>query len=344
MLTTVLAPDALGLSTAAAHLRAGGIVGMPTETVYGLAAIADDPAAVLRVFEAKNRPLFDPLIVHLADAEQLGAYVALENWTVPARRTVQALAAWWPAPLTLVLPRRPEVPDLVTSGLPTVAVRVPAHPVARALITAAGAGLAAPSANRFGRISPTTAAAVVEELGDRVAYVLDGGPCTVGVESTVVRVCDDGSLDVLRPGGVPVEALAAVAPVHRGGPAAPDPSPTIAAPGQLPSHYAPRTPLTLVEGPIDGAAALPPRALAILVARGEAEPVVRRLRARGYRVVAACSLSAAGDPAEASRQLFAALRTLDHSGADDIVAEQWPDGTGLGFALRDRLARASRVG
>jgi L-threonylcarbamoyladenylate synthase len=305
------------LNEAAAVLRAGGLVGMPTETVYGLAADALDAQAVLRIFAAKGRPRFDPLIVHCADAEQA--------WTVaePDATARTLAAACWPGPLTLVLPRRVCVPDAVTSGLDTVAVRVPAHPQARALIRAAGRPLAAPSANLFGRTSPTTAAHVREQFPDLI--VVDGGPCAVGVESTVLR-CGAAPL-VLRPGGVPRERLAAL--LGRDVPLAgrDDRAGSLPreAPGLLASHYAPRTPLELKDGawPDDDSALLAFAAM----------PLGRR----------GVVLSPRGDAAEAAAALFAALRTLDALGAPRIVAELAPE-AGLGEAINDRLRRAAGRG
>lgn len=332
-----------GITQAAEHLLAGGIVGMPTETVYGLAAVATDPVAVARVFAAKERPLFDPLIAHVRTtdpAEAVAVLVSLDGFTPAGRAVLERLwNTFWPGPLTLVLPRSQAVPDLVTAGLGTVGVRMPAHPVADALITAVGIPLVAPSANRFGRISPTTAEMVVQELGDRVRYVLDGGPCRVGVESTVLAVGPDGDLRLLRPGGIPVEALIEVGgrPVGAAGP-------TIEAPGQTASHYAPRAPLTLLPGPVAtvGREALGAfDAVGLLVVSGEVGPAVERLRTLGVGVVHAETLSASGDAVEAARRLFGALRALDDSGAVQLIAEPWTDRRGLGHAIADRLERAA---
>ncbi len=247
-----------GIARAAALLRSGQVVGIPTETVYGLAGSAFDERALARIFEAKERPSFDPLIVHLADFEAQGldpanGVVDRDRLSADALATVRRLAAaFWPGPLTMVLPRSRRVPDLATSGLDTVGVRVPAHPVARALLEAVGLPLAAPSANRFGRISPTRADHVADELGDRIPLVLDGGDAPVGVESTVVRITPEGALELLRPGGVPVEELQAVAgrpvrpPASSPGSGASSP----AAPGMLESHYAPGKPLVLLPRPL----------------------------------------------------------------------------------------------
>lgn len=313
------------LVPAAAALRAGLLVGMPTETVYGLAANALDSAAVLRVFSAKGRPTFDPLIVHVADAAQA--------WTVaqPSPRAERLAAALWPGPLTLVLPRRTNVPDVVTSGLDTVGVRCPAHPLALALIRAAGVPLAAPSANLFGRISPTTAAHVREQLGDAVALVLDGGPCVVGIESTVLL--PDPTPIILRPGGVTRERLEEilgepVAVADRATRAASLPQ---LAPGMLPSHYAPVKPLRLrVAGepwPRDPA-------IGVLAFTGG------DVRGTSGHVEV---LSARGDLVEAASGLFAALRRLDASPVTSLVAELVPD-HGLGLGINDRLRRAAGLG
>lgn len=297
---------------------------MPTETVYGLAGDALNAQAVLAIFSAKGRPSFDPLIVHVADPEQA--------WTVavPSPRAERLARACWPGPLTLVLPRRDRVPDVVTSGLETVGVRCPDHAMARALIRAAATPLAAPSANRFGRISPTTAEHVREQLGDAVALVLDGGPCQVGIESTVLL--PDPAPVILRPGGLSRERLEeilgeTVLVADRTARATHLP---VQAPGMLASHYAPRTPLTLrapgAPWPLDPA-------IALLAFRGHDLPTGRRAEV----------LSPRGDLAEAAAHLFAAMRRLDALGAPGIVAEIVPD-LGLGLGINDRLRRAAGLG
>jgi len=309
---------ASAIARASAVLRAGGLVAFPTETVYGLGADATNARAVARLFEAKERPHFDPLIVHLGAADWLERCVT----DVPreARRLAQR---FWPGPLTLVLPKRESIPDIVTSGLPTVAVRVPSHPVAHALICALDQPVAAPSANRFGRLSPTTALAVAEDLGERVEMVLDAGPTTHGIESTIVAFGDEGPR-LLRPGPITQEDLrdclgCDVAVVRK-------PAPTPEAPGMLERHYAPRTPLRLLEG-------APP-----------AE--TRRVACLAFRAAPAGDfaaveiLSPAGDLREAAANLFAALRRLDAAGAEWIVAEPVPE-AGLGVAIMDRLRRAA---
>jgi L-threonylcarbamoyladenylate synthase len=312
------------IATAAAAIRRGALVGMPTETVYGLAADALDAQAVLAIFAAKGRPRFDPLIVHCADLAQA------RSVAVFSPRAEALAAACWPGPLTLVLPRLPCVPDAVTAGLDTVAVRVPDHPLALALIRAAGTPLAAPSANRFGRISPTTAAAVHEQLGDAVACVLDGGPCRIGVESTVL--CPDPLPLVLRPGGITRERLASIlgCPVALADHAARADALPRLAPGMLASHYAPRAPLRLRH---PGEAWPRDPRLALLAFTGADLPADVPTRI----------LSPTGDVAEAAQHLFACLRELDAREPVQIVAELVPD-HGLGEAINDRLRRAAGLG
>jgi len=307
-----------GLAAAVAALRAGECVGMPTETVYGLAADALDERAVARVFEAKGRPHFDPLIVHVAPEHDPRRWVAL---TPTAERLIEAL---WPGPLTLLVPKRDVISDLVTSGHPTVALRCPAHPAAQALLRAFGGPLVAPSANPFGRISPTTAEAVRAGLGARVALVLDGGACAVGLESTIVDATAPWpSLPVLRLGGVPPEALEAL------GARLSYPTPLIGqAPGTLKNHYAPRKPLYLVEG------ALPAR---VAGAAAEAAYLAWGALPEGARGEV---LAPSGGSVEGAARLFAAMRALDDSPAPHIIAELPPPG-GLGLAIADRLRRAA---
>ena len=316
-----MTPD---LPAAIQAIQDGQLVGMPTETVYGLAADATNDRAVARIFEAKGRPHFDPLIVHVADAEQA--------WTVarPTDRARRLAQAFWPGPLTLILPRTELVPDLVTSGLETVGVRCPAHPMARELIARSARPLAAPSANLFGRVSPTTAEHVREQLGDRVAVILDGGPCEVGVESTVLRVEPEPL--ILRPGGVSREALEeclgeTVRVADRSARAGSLPR---EAPGLLSSHYAPTVPVTL----LDDDEAWPTDAhVGRLCLNDEGLP------AGGPTEI----LSTSGDLTEAATRLFAALRALDQSGVEKIVTKRVPD-HGLGLAINDRLRRSAGVG
>jgi L-threonylcarbamoyladenylate synthase len=328
----IVAPTPENLRACAAALGRGELVGMPTETVYGLAGAAFDAAALAKIFAAKDRPIFDPLIVHLP-ATGLATPGVIGALAPAQRRAAEALAArFWPGPLTLVLPRGGAVPDLATSGLPTVAVRRPRHPVAQALLEAAGP-LAAPSANRFGRISPTTAADVAAELAGRgVDLVLDGGPCAIGVESTIVAVAEDGSLVLLRPGGVPTAEL--------GAPVASAAAGRIAAPGMLATHYAPRKPLALLPAPVAelgvAPAGVPPHAGLLAFAPGAGE----RFAALTGAAVVVETLDGA-DLAAAARGLFAALRRLDASAAEALFAEPCPSRAGLGHAIADRLARAA---
>lgn len=354
------APDPAAIAAAAAVLRAGGLVAFPTETVYGLGADARDAAAVARIFAAKGRPADDPIIVHVLDAAMLGPAAApdaepdraaggdgaiVAAWPPVAARLAEA---FWPGPLTLVVPRGPAIPPIVTAGLDAVAVRAPAHPVARALLAAAALPIAAPSANPFGRTSPTTAAHVLAGLGDRVDLVLDGGPCPVGVESTVVD-CTVGPPRLLRPGGIALEALRAVVPaMDHAGPvrAAPPAGASVHAPSPSPGtqarHYAPRAPLVLVTGADTDVLRAVAAAARRLVAGGRRVGLVL---AEGDAVDPAGAavivrLAAPDDPATAARRLFAALHDLDDAAVDVILARDWPP-AGLGLALRDRLRRAA---
>jgi L-threonylcarbamoyladenylate synthase len=309
------------IDAAAQALLDGQLVGMPTETVYGLAADALDAQAVLRIFAAKGRPRFDPLIVHCCDLDMVRSVAALSP-------RAERLAQLWPGPLTLVLPRLAVVPDAVTAGLDTVAVRIPDHPLALELIRTTGRPLAAPSANRFGRISPTTAAHVLDQLGDAVACVLDGGPCRIGVESTVLR--PDPTPLVLRPGGLSREALTAhlgeaIALAGRDERAGALPR---EAPGMLASHYAPRAPVVLRQP-----GQLWPDEAACLAFTGADLPPARDVEI----------LSPSGDLAQAAAGLFAALRRLDARQPTRIAAELVPD-HGLGEAINDRLRRAAGLG
>lgn len=310
------------LARAARLLRDGEVVAFPTETVYGLGADATNAAAAARIFAVKNRPSFDPLIVHLADAGGLPSVAA--DCPPAARRLI---ARYWPGPLTIVLPKTARVPDIVTAGLPSVAVRVPDHPIARQLLDAAGLPIAAPSANPFGYVSPTTAAHVAAQLGDAVPLILDGGPCRVGVESTIVSFVD-ATPTLLRPGAVTLEMLQAeLGEVVTGGDA---PRPN--APGQLPRHYAPHTVVRLIADPSAVAAA--DRAGCALLSCAPAADV------EGFAAVEI--LAADGDLATAATRLFAALRALDVGGFRRVYAVAVPE-RGLGRAIMDRLRRSTTV-
>lgn len=308
-------------AVAAVMIRCGGLVALPTETVYGLGANAWDGEAVARIFAAKERPAFDPLIVHLPSVAALNQVAA----SISPR--AQKLAdAFWPGPLTLVLPKQPKISDLVTSGLSTVGVRVPAHPLMQRVLELAGVPIAAPSANRFGRLSPTTAEHVHDQLGDRIDLILDGGPCVLGVESTIVHVVADDITTVLRPGGLPTEAIAEiVGPVD----IATGSSDRPAAPGMLASHYAPRTPIQIITThPLQSGAKN----------WGLLQFMPDEAEAKGFTVVE--TLSVNGRLEEAAANFFAALHRLDRAGLDRIVATPFPE-QGLGRALNDRLRRAS---
>lgn len=315
-------PGQLGTAAKAASqlLSAGACVALPTETVYGLAADALNDKALLGIFEAKERPFFDPLIVHLPDRVWAARLAHSEGELVQA-----LMEAYWPGPLTLVLPKRAGVPDVATSGLSTVALRMSAHPVLNAVLEEFGRPVAAPSANRFGRISPTSAQHVLAELGGRIPLVVDGGPTALGLESTIVAP-DGNRLRILRRGPIAAEALAAFADVIE--PEADNVIPE--APGQLKSHYAPRTPMQLVPFGI-APTAQPGKACGLLAWRQAPE-------SSGFAAVEV--LSPSGDLSEAATRLFGLMRRLDEAGLDIIIAESVPE-NGIGAAIMDRLRKAS---
>ncbi len=333
--TQILLPHAAGLAAAAALLRAGRLVAFPTETVYGLGGAALDPAAVAAIFTAKGRPATDPLIVHLASIADLPLVV--DTVSPVAARLGLAL---WPGPLTLVLPCGPAVPPAVTAGRATVAVRVPAHPLARALIVAAGTPLAAPSANRFGHTSPTTAAHVLADLDGHIDAVLDGGPTPIGIESTVLDLSGPGPI-LLRPGGVSLEQLCELlGEVALGGPASGGAQP---APGLFERHYAPHSPLWLVFGQPEAARAwLRTRATAELAAGRRVGLLLpaEDLATLADLDVLAVSLGPVADLEAIARHLYAALRTLD-AGEPDLILTRDLGLVGLARAIRDRLTRAA---
>ena len=303
--------QARDMAAAVAALADGGLAIMPTETVYGLAARACDPTAVARLFEAKGRPRFNPLIVHVGDVADARRIAVLDE------RAERLIAAYWPGPLTIVAPYRPgpAVCDLARAGLDTVAVRAPAHPVARALLAALGEPLVAPSANRSGRPSPTTFSAAVEETGARAAVALDGGPCAIGVESTVVSLLD-GPARLLRPGSVTRARIEALI-----GPLAEAEIDASRSPGRLARHYAPDAPIRLgVTEPLGDE---------VYLAFGSADV--------GSRVL---NLSPSGDLREAAANLFAFLRLADAMAPAGIAVAPIPL-EGLGEAINDRLARAA---
>jgi L-threonylcarbamoyladenylate synthase len=312
--TVLLSPTDRGIRAAASLLNAGETVAFPTETVYGLGADATQGRAVAKIFEAKDRPRFNPLIVHVADRTMAERHAMFSP-------EANALAdAFWPGPLTLVLPRRADSPlaDLIAGGLDTVAIRVPAHPVAHALLTAFNGPVAAPSANRSGRISPTSAAHVLATLRGRVSAVIDGGECPVGLESTIIGF-EDGTPVLLRPGGIPAEAIRDLAPdlLERKGS-------KITAPGQMASHYAPEVTLRL------NAEAPEPDELFLAFGPLGNHPGL--------------TLSETHDLREAAANLFASLHEIDDmarlGGIGKVAVQTIPE-TGLGAAINDRLRRAA---
>lgn len=322
-----LHPDAAAIAHAAELLRAGRLVAFPTETVYGLGANALDARAVERIYAAKGRPAYNPLIVHVASAELVSS-VATE-WPERAARLADA---FWPGPLTMVLPKRSVVPDGVTAGLPSVAVRVPSHPVAHALLAAAQIPVAAPSANRSMMLSPTTGSHVARSLGDAVDLILDAGPTTVGIESTVVDLTSAEPV-LLRPGTISLVQLEAVlGPVRRVSASSSDAARP--SPGMLDRHYSPRAAL-------------------FIASTAEVARQCANVQARGQRAgalvidapapTAAITIRLARDAGEYASGLYAALHDLDDAGCDAIIVEQVPDGPAW-LGVRDRLARAARSG
>ncbi|MBK8623303.1 MAG: threonylcarbamoyl-AMP synthase [Saprospiraceae bacterium] len=308
---------------AATLLKEGKVVAIPTETVYGLAGNALDEDAVLTIFEVKNRPHFDPLIIHVSSLEAICQYVE----DIP--KTLKVLAEkFMPGPLTLLLPKKDIIPDLVTSGSPMVAVRIPSHPLTKKLLVSLDFPLAAPSANPFGYISPTTAKHVADQLGDHIPYILDGGPCEVGLESTIVGM-EDGRVTVYRKGGLEVESIQVWVDheilVKTHSTSKPD------APGMLSVHYAPKKPLFILENETDWASKT-----------GEKNVCFLRFSTpfEGFDLSKQRILSPQGDYHEAAHHLFAFMRELDVLPFDVIYAERLPE-VGLGRAINDRLKRAS---
>lgn len=310
------AAESAQLDAAVAALQRGECVGLPTETVYGLAADALNRDAVRRIFALKGRPADHPVIVHLPDAGALTRYAR----EVPPAALLLA-SKFWPGPLTLILKRHPDVPDEITGGQDTVGIRVPAHPLAQALLRRFGRGLAAPSANRFGRISPTTAAHVRSEFGDQAPVVLDGGACQVGIESTIVDL-SSGTPRVLRPGMIsPQQIEAALSGL--GTPVLGQANAQIRAPGLLEKHYAPRTPMRLIQRDAD----IAPSAHLCMLALGQLPE-------------GQIGLALPAEPTAYAQGLYAALRTLDESGASQIVVQLPPDEVAW-QAIHDRLKRAA---
>ena len=330
----ILSASDLDLEKAAAALAGGFLVAFPTETVYGLGADAFNVSALARIFEAKNRPRFDPLIIHIAEFGALSRIADTSSLDGAARERLSILSqGLWPGPLTLILPKRGELPALATAGLDTAAVRFPSHPVAQKLISLSTGAVAAPSANPFGYLSPTRAEHVKAQLGEKVDFIIDGGKTTVGLESTVLDL-SHGIPRILRPGGTSRETIEAlIGPVELPG----DPEArqenhaTPLSPGQLKSHYAPRTPLILCRR--EELLSLPdaPGEGRLYFSSPEHSAAADRTRV----------LSASGDLAEAAANLFEMLHELDNLGLDLIRAEKAPR-FGLGAAINDRLKRAAK--
>jgi L-threonylcarbamoyladenylate synthase len=314
-----VALPAAAIRDAVAVLRRGGLVAFPTETVYGLGADASNPAAVARIYRVKGRPPGHPVIVHIADAGQLS------RWAREISGHAARLAArFWPGPLTLVLRRASGVGDELTGGQETIGLRVPGHPVALALLRKFGGGIAAPSANRFGRISPTSAEHVRRDLGSDVDMILDGGPCEIGIESTIIDL-SRGRPVLLRPGRIGAGDIAEALGVA---PESPD-SDAPRAPGALRSHYAPRKPLRLVGSP----------EWELRIRAGSPGRGVMSFRARPAGDVSVIWIAAPSDPERYGHDLYANLRALDSSGCDEILVEE-PPGSAEWTAIRDRLSRA----
>jgi len=342
MVTQILDTTPSSIARAAECLRRGGLVAFPTETVYGLGVHALDAPAVGRLFQAKDRPANDPLIVHVSSFDDVADLLGEDLETGPYSRARRLAAQFWPGPLTLVLPKSDRVPPEVTAGLDTVAIRVPAHPVARALLEAAAIPLAAPSANLFSRPSPTRAEHVLQDLDGRIDMVIDGGPTAVGVESTVLDLTSPHPT-VLRAGVVTLEMLRALLPNVCVGDIRGDEG-AIRSPGTMSKHYSPRAPLTLFSGRPEAAldalverareAAAAGRRVGVLVLREDVE-------AFGDFPVQLAEVGSSGDLAGIAARLYAALRQLDSAGADIILARDVDADDGLGRAIRDRLHRAA---
>ena len=330
-------PQAEYIARAAKVLRGGGLVAFPTETVYGLGANALDAAALGRIFEAKRRPTSDPIIAHIADTEQLDALAV----DVPDLAWVLA-ERFWPGPLTLILRRAPTVPDIIAEGMETIAVRMPVHPVARALLAAAGTPVGAPSANTFTRPSATSATHVLEDLSGRIDMILDGGPSTIGLESTVLDLTAE-TPRILRPGGVTLEMLRDVVPDCELAPGYVERESPSVAPGQMLKHYSPRAPVTVFQGGDRAAVldAMQARASTLAAERQRVAVLVAdEDRKRFAEPVECICLGPGEDLGAIGQRLFAALREADSHDVDAILVRDFGP-AGIGAALRDRLLRAA---
>lgn len=312
-------PPWTSVSEAARLLKEGEVVAIPTETVYGLAGNAFEPKALAKIFAAKERPTFDPLIVHIADIAQLTDIA--KDIPDSAYRLAEA---YWPGPMTIILPKKDCIPDLCTSALPSVAVRFPSHPIAQAIIKESGLPLAAPSANLFKHVSPTTAEHVAAQLADRIAGIVDGGPCSVGVESSIISLV--GEPTVMRPGAITPEMFKAILGEVKIKESTSKPGQPMLAPGQCDTHYRPQVPLYYGEVP----AGYPLPEHTVRIAFGT----------QTGPIPATVNLSATGDMVEATSKLYAFMHDLDKSEYDLILVDPIPN-TGVGMALNDRLKRAS---
>lgn len=312
-------PPWTSVADAAKLLKEGEVVAIPTETVYGLAGNAFEPSALAKIFAAKERPTFDPLIVHIADIAQL-TDIAKD---IPDA-AYKLASAYWPGPMTMILPKKDCIPDLCTSGLPSVAVRFPSHPVAQAIIKESGLPLAAPSANLFKHVSPTTAEHVAAQLADRIAGIVDGGACSVGVESSIISLV--GEPTVLRPGAVTPEMFAKILGEVKVKESTSKPGQAMAAPGQCDTHYKPQVPLYF--GKVPEGFTLPAHTVRIAFGNQEGP------------IPATVNLSETGDMTEATAKLYAYMHDLDLPEYDLILVDPIPN-TGVGMALNDRLKRAS---
>lgn len=338
MLTRLMPADPASLSLAADLLNGGSLVGFPTETVYGLGANALDPEAVLSIFAAKGRPADNPLIVHIYDTAQLSPLCEIPD------RAPALMKAFWPGPLTLLFPRKPVIPDQVTAGLPTVAIRMPSHPVAAALLKTCGLPVAAPSANRSGRPSPTTALHVLEDMKGRIPLILDGGSCEVGLESTVLDLCH-GNPVILRPGGITKDMLEKVLGEEvsvAGSVLRPlQPGEKALSPGMRYRHYAPDGTVTLVEGDENKVVALMRELCRNDIAAGRKSCVL--CFSEHVSALSDCyphDMGPRSDYAEIAHRLFDILRQLDQEGMETIYSEVIPP-EGVGLAVMNRLGRAS---
>lgn len=350
-------PTPAKIKDCASALFRGEVVAFPTETVYGLGASIAQEKGVLKIFETKKRPTFDPLIVHVALKK--ASFRELSDWDLIDHQAMsdtevivadQLIKAFWPGPLTIILPKLESVSDLITSGLPTVGIRMPNHPVALQLIQSLGEAICAPSANLFGRVSPTQASHVIEELGEKIYGILDGGTCSVGVESTVVKISPQGIIHILRPGGVSPERLAIASPqskietTYEHTAAIAHPKLGLLSPGSTKSHYQPRTKVVALQQFLSQQNSLSnpskPHKIAFLFCEKKDSEYLSQIQNIAGAEVVFEYLSKTGNADEAAQNLFSTLRSLDQKNLDRIVAEIPTHEDGLWWAIRDRLTRA----